>query len=175
MMTAGLVAWRHVCPTPTIRARFRGPGLVVILLALFGFSVAAEAQENTGLELWDMAGCFACHGDLAAGDGDAANVVGPSLRRRLKTEVVLKAISCGRPGADMPSFLIDAYKSPLCSPTPLESPPDNVSVYDMYSEEQVQVLVAWLEANVIGKKKITLESCAVFFDGDVKADQCRQY
>jgi len=141
-----------------------------------GAATAPAAEVTmTGIEIWDSAGCFGCHGDLASGGGDAANPGAPSLRRRLSHEVLVNAISCGRPNADMPAFLIGAYTEVACGDAPVGSVPTNVISMEQLTAAEIDTLVAWLEENVVGKNRITRENCALFFGGNMDAPTCMQF
>ncbi len=173
-MTCFEIASARKSVSESLRAGLRfGAGLLAVPMVIL-LGTSAQAQD-AGLALWNGGGCFGCHGDLAAGGGDPANPGGPSLRRRIAPEVVLKTIACGRPNTDMPSFLIDADKSPICARPATEPAPGAVATLDLFTAEEVQTLVAWLEANVIGKSRITRENCAAFFDGNANTPTCLQY
>lgn len=150
---------------------------ITAAVATFALSLPASAQDAatpTGIDLWNNGGCFGCHGDLAAGGGDSANVGAPSLRRRLKHDVIVDAIACGRAGG-MPAFLNGAYTETACGDAPVGEVPSNIIAMDSFSAEEIDTLVAWLEENVVGKNKITRENCALFFDGNADAPTCMQY
>ncbi len=138
------------------------------------FSASAQDAAADGVALWDQGGCFSCHGDLAAGGGDAAMPGAPSLRRRLSHEVLVEAISCGR-SAGMPAFLKGAYTETACGEAPVGAVPMDIIAMDMFTAEEIDTLVAWLEENVVGQQRITRENCALFFGGNADAPTCRQY
>ena len=146
-------------------------------LALSAPLGAQEAEADlSGSELWSQGGCFACHGDLAAGAGDAANAAGPSLRiTRLNHDELVETIACGRPDTDMPMFLVGAYTEFQCYEVPLGEVPENVADLSQFTMEEVEALVAFLEEYAVGKTRITRENCAAFFGGDESARACLQY
>ena len=136
---------------------------------------APPAQPDTGATIWGKGGCFNCHGNLAAGDGDPSYPQGPNLRQtRLTRDQLIETISCGRPGTPMPFNLAGAYTQTACYAMPLGPPPE-VSRGASFSAEQIQVLVDFLVQNVVGKSNITRENCAVFFNGNANAPLCRQF
>jgi hypothetical protein len=124
---------------------------------------------------WQEGGCFNCHGNLAAGDGDPAYPAGPSLRSsRLDRDLLVTTISCGRPGTGMPMNLVGAYMETPCYGLPLGEPP-GVSRGANFTAEEIEALVDFLLENVVGVRTITRENCAVFFGGNLNAPACLQY
>jgi hypothetical protein len=157
---------------------------------LFFLSLPIQAQEAgvagqagaeggaalAGATMWSEAGCFACHGDLAEGGGDAANALGPNLRStQLEREGLIEVISCGRPGTPMPMHLEGAYTEVPCYDMPLGPVPDNVTGTGVFTVEEVGSLVDFLEEHVVGVDRITRPNCAAFFGGDENARTCLQY
>jgi mono/diheme cytochrome c family protein len=145
--------------------------------ALAALSVAAEAQEvHPGAETWTQAGCFACHGDLAEGGGDAANPDGPSLRRtRMEHDQLIEVIACGRANTQMPAFLEGAYTEHACFDAAVGEVPANILPAPQLSMEEVENLVGFLEEHVVGVTRISRENCAVFFGGNPNVPTCLQF
>ena len=126
--------------------------------------------------LWQSGGCFNCHGNLAAGDGDPSYPTGPNLRQtKLKRDQLVETISCGRPGTPMPFNLAGAYTETACYGKPLGPAPADVNRGAGFTADQIQTLVDFLMKDVVGVTKITRENCAAFFDGDANSPLCQQY
>jgi hypothetical protein len=142
----------------------------LLALALPGWSQPVES----GATIWQKAGCFNCHGNLAAGDGDAAYPPGPNLRRsRLDRDQLIETIACGRPSTAMPFHLRGAYTETACYGLPLGPPPD-VPDGGQFSAEQIDMLADFLIENALGVTRITRENCAAFV-GDANNPMCLQY
>jgi hypothetical protein len=137
---------------------------------------AQSAQQETGAMLWQKGGCFNCHGNLAAGDGDPTFPQAPNLRAtKLTRDQLVETISCGRPGTLMPYHLATSYTTTACYGRPLGAAPSDVSPGAGFNADQIQKLVDFLEQNVVGKANITRDNCAAFFDGNANTPLCRQY
>lgn len=144
-------------------------------LALSLLSPSSEAQE-TGAELWGKGGCFTCHGNLGAGDGDAAYPAGPNLRRtQLDRAQLIEVISCGRPGTEMPMHLIGAYTEIACYGIPTGEKLEDVKGEGILTAEEIETLVDFMEEHMVGQRRITRDNCAMFFGGNRDAPACRQY
>jgi mono/diheme cytochrome c family protein len=146
--------------------------VVVRLLAALSlaYATASLAQDETkvkaGLELWKSSGCADCHGSFA--DGDKARdeaPTGANLRTsRLDAAALKQTISCGRPGADMPSFDEGAYTVRACAGMPLGAPPDNLyPASSKLSPAQIDTLIIYLQARVIGRGRITRDECLFYY------------
>jgi hypothetical protein len=151
------------------------------VVALVAFAMPSQAQQNpafAGAAVWARGGCANCHGNLAAGDGDAAYPQGPNLRRaRLDRDALIETISCGRPGTQMPMNLKGAYTEIPCfglakGETPGEVP--GLGAGSLTAEE-IATLSDFLLKEVVGKTRITRDGCAVFFEGDRNAPLCQQF
>ena len=143
-----------------------------VILAL---ALPAQAQQENGATIWAQAGCFNCHGNLGAGDGDAAYPVGPNLRRSsLERDQLIETIACGRPSTAMPFHLKGAYTEVACYRLPLGEPPGVISGGE-FSSEQVELLADFLLETVLGVPRITRENCAAFFGGNQNTPMCLQY
>jgi mono/diheme cytochrome c family protein len=151
---------------------FRRFGVVLLVsAAALPPSVATLAQSQdkikAGLEIWKSSGCADCHGPFADGnpeDGDYP--VGANLRTtRLDTAALKSTISCGRPGTGMPSFDEGAYRVRACYGRPLGAAPDNLQPTPRtLSFEEIDTLIAYLQARIIGRGKITQEECLSYFE-----------
>jgi Cytochrome c len=144
-------------------------------------STAARAQDDAqmkaGLEVWRSSGCADCHGPFANGDKERDEApTGADIRTsRLDAAALKLTISCGRPGgAGMPAFDEGAYKVRPCYNRPLGPPPD-----DLYptprtlTPEQIETVVAYLQARIVGRGRITRAECLAYYDGD--EDRCEDY
>jgi len=150
-------------------------GTSLAAAALIAFSTPGQAQES-GADIWRQGGCFACHGNLAAGDGDPAYPAGPNLRRTgLDGEQLFEVIACGRPQSGMPAHLAGAYTEIACFEAPLGPVPGDIILTGQFTQEQVDLLVDFLMQNVVGVTRITRENCATFFGGNMNAPACLQY
>lgn len=158
---------------------FSAFGLVLLVgVAALAQSAPVLAQSldriKAGLEIWKSSGCADCHGPFADGnpeDGDYP--VGANLRTtRLDTASLKSTISCGRPGAGMPSFDEGAYKVRACNGRPLGPAPDNPQPTPRaLSLEEIDTLIGYLQARIIGRGKITREECLFYFE-DAFSSSC---
>jgi len=154
-------------------------GLVLALTAgLIAWSNAAHAQNEAkvkvGLEIWQSSGCADCHGPFADGDKQRDEApTGANLRTsRLDTAALKLVISCGRPGgAGMPAFDEGAYKVRACYDRPVGPPPD-----DLYptprslTPDQIDAVVAYLQARILGRGRITRAECLAYYED--QEDMC---
>src|SRR5260370_39406054 len=146
-------------------------GIVRALAAVaLVYATASVAQDETkvkaGLEIWKSSGCADCHGAFA--DGDKARdeaPTGANLRTsRLDAAALKQTISCGRPGADMPSFDEDAYTVRACAGRPLGAAPDNLyPASRKLNPADIDTLVTYLQARVIGRGRITRDECLYYY------------
>jgi hypothetical protein len=146
-------------------------GMAVILAV---GPVAALAQDETkvkaGLEIWKSSGCADCHGAFADGDKQRDEApTGANLRTsRLDPEMLKQTIRCGRPGADMPAFDEGAYKVRPCYERPLGPAPDNLyPTPRALSPADIDLVITYLQARVIGHGRITREECLSYYSGDL--------
>jgi mono/diheme cytochrome c family protein len=126
-----------------------------------------EAKVKAGLTAWKTAGCPACHGPFADGDKEQDEApTGANLRTtRLDNTALTEVIRCGRPNAGMPRFDQGAYTLRGCYGQPLGEVP--ASLYPtprMMSAEEIDAIVAYLRAKVIGRRKVTPEECAYYYE-----------
>jgi mono/diheme cytochrome c family protein len=165
-------------------SRYRGRLLVSVVTALaIGFVCTTvvraqnEAQVKAGLEVWRSSGCSDCHGPFANGDKERDEApTGADIRTSKLDAAALKlTISCGRPGgAGMPAFDEGAYKVRPCYDRPLGPPPD-----DLYptprtlTPQQIDAVVAYLQARIVGRGRITRAECLAYYDD--QEDMCEDY
>jgi mono/diheme cytochrome c family protein len=153
------------------RGYFDCSTVVKVLAALtLVYASASLAQDETkvkaGLDIWKSSGCADCHGSFA--DGDKARdeaPTGANLRTsRLDAGALKQTISCGRPGADMPSFDEGAYTVRACAGRPLGPAPDNLyPASSKLSPAQIDDVIVYLQARIIGRGRITREECLYYY------------
>jgi mono/diheme cytochrome c family protein len=145
-------------------------GLLAAVLALAGATTAVaqdEVKVKAGLTAWKTTGCPACHGPFADGDKEQDEApTGANLRTtRLDDAALTEVIRCGRPNAGMPRFDQSAYAQRGCYGQPPGEVPD--SLYPtprLLSEDEIEAVVAYLRARVIGRRKVTPEECAYYYE-----------
>ena len=119
-------------------------------------SVSASAQDATrlaaGEAAWDKAGCLQCHGSTGEGGVGGEFPAGPSLRKtRLDRAALIEAISCGLPGTQMPGWLDGAYTQRSCYGFPPGPAPEGVTLTPVLSAGEVEALVDYLLATIVGR------------------------
>ena|SRR5437016_8623749 len=150
---------------------FLRKGAGVLLAAATVLSIgSASAQDETkvraGLEAWKTAGCAECHGAFADGEKQRDEAPsGANLRQsRLDNAALAETIRCGRPGTGMPKFGKDAYTPRGCYGQPAGPVPDALypAARDL-SAEELDAVVVYLRARVIGRRAVTREECAFYY------------
>jgi hypothetical protein len=115
-----------------------------------------------------------CHGSFANGEKQRdESPTGADLRTaRLDTAALKLVISCGRPGvAGMPAFDEGAYKVRACYGRPLGAPPDNLYPSGAtLSPDQIDAVIAYLQASIIGRGPITKAECLTYYPD--RPDEC---
>ncbi len=141
-----------------------------LVVAALVCATATVAQDETtvkaGMELWKSSGCADCHGAFADGDKERDEApTGANLRSsRLDAAALRQTISCGRPGADMPSFDEGAYTVRACAGRPLGAAPDDLyPAPSKLSPAQIDTLITYLQARVIGRGRITRDECLSYY------------
>jgi mono/diheme cytochrome c family protein len=130
-----------------------------------GSSTAVLAQNDTqikaGLTVWRNSGCSDCHGAFANGEKERdESPSGPDLRRaRLSREEFRLTIRCGRPGTGMPAFE-EGTRGCSGAAGALYPAPRKLSV------EEIDNVVAYLQARVVGHGRITKQDCLYYYDDD---------
>jgi mono/diheme cytochrome c family protein len=146
------------------------------ILSISGPALAQDAaQVEEGLAVWKRGGCTTCHGTFAQGGegGDAPE--GPSLRKtKLERGDLVETIACGRPGSQMPFNLAGAYTEVSCWGMAVGEVADGTKSGRSLTAEEIEAMVEYLMARVVGKGKITLEECALYF-GDPANFGCQSY
>jgi mono/diheme cytochrome c family protein len=133
-----------------------------------------EARVKAGLDAWKNAGCSECHGAFADGERERDEApVGANLRStRLDNAAITEVIRCGRPNTGMPRFDDGAYTQRACNGQPTGAVPD--ALYPtprMLSLQEIELVVAYLRARVIGKRAVTPEECTYYY-GDLADTFC---
>ena len=162
---------------------------VVLFLAIVGVirvpsGSAAQAPNAEdvaeGMRLYRQKGdCQACHGWAADGRKmDSQMPDGANLRTtRLNRDNLITAIKCGRPGKSMPAFDRLAYSDGRCysmkeadlkrQGLQLPDPPATLQT------REVEMIVDFLFAKVIGKGPMDRAACIEYWGSDV--DACREF
>ena len=155
-----------------------------VICAVFLVSAAlpvayAQSDQAEGLRLYTQkANCQACHG--WAGDGrkmDNQMPDGPSLREtKLDREAITLTIKCGRPGRSMPAFDRFAYSDGRCyGMTAADLKKSGQTLNDpaaTLQPREIETLVDFLFAKVVGQGTMTRAKCAEFWGSEVEA--CRE-
>jgi mono/diheme cytochrome c family protein len=158
--------WR-VC-----QSRRWGTGVLAIIGIALTCSAAAFAQSEdkvqAGLAAWRNSGCADCHGAFANGEKERdESPTGADLRRtRLNADELKLAIRCGRSGTGMPAFEDGASGCPGGGGDLYPAPAK-------LSREQIDNVVAYLQARIIGKGKITKKECLLYYTD--KPEWCDDY
>jgi mono/diheme cytochrome c family protein len=148
------------------------PGLAFTVLAMAAVALATtsraqnEDQAKAGLEIWKSSGCADCHGPFADGDKQRDEMpTGANLRgSRLEAAALKQTISCGRPDTGMPSFDAGAYLLRACYGRPPGAAPDNLyPAPRTLTPAQIDSVIAYLQARVLGRPKITHEDCLYYY------------
>jgi mono/diheme cytochrome c family protein len=157
-------------PKSLMGAFARGAVLALTIAALGSVCLAQDAARvKAGLNVWKSAGCPDCHGPFADGDKQVDEApTGANLRTsRLDVEQLTETIRCGRPGTGMPAFDEGAYETRGCygqppgdRPDAMEPPPRTLSL------AEINDVVVYLKARVMGRGRITAEECAAYYEDD---------
>jgi mono/diheme cytochrome c family protein len=153
-----------------VHGAFAGAAIIAVASTVIGFSTAALAQDEAkikaGLETWKDTGCADCHGPFANGDKQRDEApTGADLRRaRLSGDELKLTIRCGRPGTGMPAFEEGARG---CAGTGDYPATRNLS------PEEIDNVIAYLQARIIGRGRITKQECLYYYDG--QEDWCEEY
>jgi len=154
---------------------------VAVTAAIMAWTSVGLAQDRAkakpGLAVWKSAGCSNCHGPFADGNNQNDDWPrGANLRVTALDAAALKmTISCGRPGTGMPSFDEGAYEARGCYGRPLgEAPLDLFPAPRKITPAEIDAVIAYLQASVIGRGEITRAECVVYYDG-YNAEACEAY
>jgi hypothetical protein len=151
-------------------------GAAACLLHATGAVAQDEPRIRAGLEIWRSSGCPDCHGPFADGDRDDDDFPqGANLRTtRLDDAGIKQTINCGRPGTGMPSFDAGAYTVRPCYGRPPGGRPDNLQPTPRtLSLDEIDALVAYLQARIVSHGKVTREECLFYYEGKADCDDVR--
>jgi len=161
-----------------IAVRTRCAFAILSVVALWASPSLAqdEAHVKAGLNAWKNAGCSECHGAFADGERERDEApVGANLRStRLDNAAITEVIRCGRLNTGMPRFDEGAYTQRACYGQPTGAVPD--ALYPtprMLSLQEIELVVTYLRARVIGKRAVTPEECAYYY-GDLADTFCEK-
>ena len=156
------------------------PGALAVVAFVAAASVRGQTPDPTdiaeGMRLYQQKGnCQACHGWAADGRKmDTQMPDGANLRTtRLTRELLVFAIKCGRPGKGMPAFDRLAYTDGRCNDLKLADLKRlGLTLFDpgaTFQPREVDTLVDFLYAKVIGKGPMDRAKCIEFWGSDVEA------
>jgi mono/diheme cytochrome c family protein len=158
-------------------AHFVAQVMTVTALACATATLAqSQDKAKVGLEVWKSSGCADCHGPFADGnpeDGDFP--IGANFRTaRLDGAGLTETIRCGRPGTGMPSFDEGAYTARACSGRPLGAKPENLQPTPRsLSSDEIDAVVTYLQARIVGHGKVTREECLSYYEGKEDCDDLK--
>ncbi len=140
-------------------------GLMVgLLVSTASGPAVAQASPDPGMRAWQGAGCDACHGAFAQGGGGGDQPAGPSLRQtNLDRSALTETIRCGRPATPMPYFMSGAYAQSPCYGMAATAPPPDVTPGGAMSAADIDQIVEYLMARIVGKGAITREECGLYY------------
>jgi len=157
-----------------------GAAVLALAVAALACSTITLAQNidnaKAGLALWKTTGCADCHGPFADGDREDDDFpIGANLRTtKLDPATLRMTIRCGRPGTGMPSFDEEAYTTRECYGRPQGLRPDNLQPTPRtLSLDEIDAVIAYLQARIIGRGKITREECLSYYEE--QPDACEEY
>ena len=158
-----------------------GLALTVALAVLMPVAVAAQSAEEArtiefGKEIFKTkARCQFCHKWDGTGDqGYGGNAL--SLRKtELTREQLSEVVKCGRLATEMPLHDKFAYTDKRCFGVTREqaggdTPPDPIQ---FLQPSEINAVVAYIFAKVVGKGASTYEECADFWGKDTQ--QCEPF
>jgi mono/diheme cytochrome c family protein len=162
------------------RARGASAAILVLAVAVLAYSTMTFAQNNdrvkAGLVMWKTGGCADCHGPFADGDREDDDFpIGANLRTSKLDPAALKmTIRCGRAGTGMPSFDEEAYTTRGCYGRPQGVRPEILQPTPRtLTLDEIDAVIAYLQARIIGRGKITREECLSYYDD--QPDTCEDY
>jgi len=123
---------------------------------LLALTLSAQAQDAArlaaGEAAWNKAACLQCHGSAGEGGTGGEFPAGPSLRTtQLNRAMLIDTIGCGRPGTQMPAWLDGAYTEISCYGLPKGPPPTGLEMTPVLSGDEVEALVDYMLAKMVGK------------------------
>jgi hypothetical protein len=148
----------------------RRAALAAALLAAAPAAAQDRDRIEAGLQIWrSKANCQTCHG--WAGDGrkmDSQMPDGADLRvSQLDHDGLVLTIKCGRPGAGMPAYDKFAYSDGRCyGMTAADLRKAGLTLADpaaTLQPREIDLVIEFLVAKVIGQGDMTAEKCAAFW------------
>ena len=162
------------------RVRGASAAGLTLVVAVLAYSTIALAQNGdrvkAGLAQWKTAGCADCHGPFADGDREDDDFpIGANLRTsKLDSAALQMTIRCGRAGTGMPSFDDEAYTTRECYGRPQGTRPGNLQPTPRtLTLDEIDAVIAYLRARIIGRGKITREECLSYYED--QPDTCEDY
>ena len=148
---------------------------LVLLVVLMPLPATAqdEAQLRRGkLTFANKATCPYCHGWAGDGQGEPRSERGPSLRAtELTPGQIREVVQCGRPGTNMPYHDKFAYTDDRCyGLTKEDLGNDDMPnlAFNTLQAREIDAVIAYLVAKVLGRAEITLEECIDFWGEGAK-------
>jgi hypothetical protein len=177
-MDARTSSWQTILLPRLLSRGMRTWGAIVMAATIGIFAsvpvTVAQDKVKAGLDVWKKSGCSDCHGAFANGEKERdESPTGADLRRaRLDAAELKVVISCGKPGgAGMPAFDEGAYKVRACYGRPLGPAPDNLYPSGVtLTPEQIDAVIAYLQARIIGRGRITKPECLAYYED--RPDEC---
>ena len=139
-------------PNIAVSAAIRGLAASLFMTIATPVMAQAAARIAAGEDAWDKAGCAQCHGTSGDGGSGGEFPAGPSLRKtKLDRAALAETISCGRLGTPMPAWLDGAYTEIPCYGLPKGPAPASIDLTPVLSADEIQALVDFLMAKMVGK------------------------
>src|SRR5215468_7697098 len=150
--------------------------LASIIVSTHTLQAQNDDKVMAGLWTWKTSGCADCHGPFADGDREDDDFpIGANLRTTKLDSAALKmTIRCGRAGTGMPSFDDGAYTTRECYGRPPGARPENLQPTPRtLTADEIDLVIAYLQARIIGRGKITREECLSYYDNQLET--CEDY
>jgi mono/diheme cytochrome c family protein len=150
-------------------------GIIILTVAAIALTYTSPAfaenvdRAKAGLTLWRDNGCADCHGAFANGEKQRdESPTGANLRTtRLDAGALKLAISCGRPGAEMPAFGQDAN---TCTG---QAGGELYPASRTLTPDEIESVVVYSQARIVGHGRITKAECLAYYDD--QPDWCEEY
>ena len=146
----------------------RGASLAVIAFGILLAGSAAAQDVDQGKRVFsNTAACTRCHGWAGNGAPEGPGYpTGADLRNsKLERADMKEVIQCGRAGSEMPSFARSAWSTLKCFGMTaadvgnMKPVPDGAQIGDA----QIEALLDYLYAKVVGKPRATKSDCEEYF------------
>jgi len=158
------------------------PAIAIALVAAVTIATPVPAQtplspEETrqlefGKEIFKVkANCQFCHKWDASGDTGYGGIALSLRKTRLNPEQLTEVVKCGRPTTGMPYHDQNAYTDKRCyGETREELGKDMPPIGEYLSKREIDAVVKYLYAKVVGHGPSTYEDCVEFWGTDTR--QC---